>query len=203
MMPIDKNLITGLILAGGRGMRMGEVDKGLQSFRGSPMVMHVLQCLQQQTREVIINANQNLPIYKEFGTQVWPDQIAGFAGPLAGIQTGLLRCQTPFMACAPCDSPLLPVDLIARLADRLIVENTDLAVAVTIEEDAGINRKQIHPVFSLMKVSVLDQLNSYLQNNGRQVRAWQAHLQVSEVLFEDPDAFRNINTLRELNEFDH
>lgn len=201
-MSIDKELITGLILAGGRGVRMGQVDKGLQNFRGAPMALHVLMRLSPQTGEIIINANQNLAVYESFGTQVWPDQIEGFAGPLAGLQTGLQHCETPYLVSAPCDSPMLPVDLVSRLSSALLLQNADLAVAYTSELENGIRKKQLHPVFSLMTSSLLPHLTEFLSHGGRKVDAWFKELTVAEVLFEDNTAFRNINTLDDLRQFE-
>ena len=201
-MPINKEFITGLILAGGKGTRMGQVDKGLQNFRSAPMALHVMMRLSPQVGEIIINANQNLAVYESFGTQVWPDQIEGFAGPLAGLQTGLQHCETPYMVTAPCDSPMLPVDLVSRLSSALIVQDADLAVAYTQESEDGIPRKQTHPVFSLMKSSLLPSLNEFLSHGGRKVDAWFKELRVTEVLFEDNASFRNINTLDDLRQFE-
>jgi molybdopterin-guanine dinucleotide biosynthesis protein A len=191
-------LITGLILAGGRGTRMGSVDKGLQTFRGMPMALHVLHRLQAQVDEVMINANQNLAAYEAFGVQVWPDAMTGFPGPLAGLQTGLMHCETPYLITAPCDSPFLPSDLVARLAHALQAEDADVAIAVT--GDAA--HLQPHPVFCLAKTSLLPHLSDYLQQGGRKVDAWFSALAVARVHFEDEQAFRNINTLDELHQFD-
>lgn len=202
MTAIDKHHITGLILAGGRGTRMGQVDKGLQAFNGMVMAMHVMVRLSPQVGEIIINANQHLAIYETFGAQVWPDQIEGFAGPLAGLQTGLAHCETPYLVSAPCDSPFLPLDLIERLSVALLLDDADLAVATTIEKNEGIERKQAHPVFSLMKSSLLPHLSHFLLNGGRKVGAWHASLKVIEVNFDDTAAFRNINTLNELRDLE-
>ncbi len=199
---IDRQQITGLILAGGRGTRMGQVDKGLQAFRGMPMAMHILILLSPQVGELLINANQNLAAYEAFGAQVWPDQMEGFAGPLAGLQTGLAHCETQYLVCVPCDSPFLPTDLVAHLSQALLREDADLAVATTIEEREGTNIKQAHPVFSLMKSSLLPHLNKFLEGGGRKVDAWYASLKVVEVNFNDTAAFRNINTLNELRDFE-
>ena len=126
--------ITGLILAGGRGSRMGHVDKGLQPFRGQTMAQHVLARLEPQVSTVAINANQHLDTYASFGAPVWPDDLEGFAGPLAGLETGLRRCATPLLASVPCDSPFVPLDLVARLQQALHAVGADLALAET-EED--------------------------------------------------------------------
>lgn len=186
--------ITGLILAGGRGSRMGSVDKGLAAFDGLPMVQHVLQRLQPQVQRLLINANQNLDTYAAFGAPVWPDAMADFAGPLAGLQTGLMHCETPYLVTAPCDSPFLPVDLVQRLSQALLDQNADVAVAVT---GTG-GTRQPHPVFCLVKVSVLPHLTAYLEGGGRKFEHWYASLRVAEVQFADEAAFRNINTPAEL-----
>lgn len=190
--------ITGLILAGGRGTRMGHVDKGLQPFRGKPMALHVLHRLQEQVSSIIINANQNLAIYSSFGKPVWPDATADFLGPLAGLQTGLMHCETPYLATVPCDSPFLPADLVTRLASALHTEQTDLAYAVT-GTGPGL---QSHPVFCLARITLLPQLTRYLDAGGRKVETWFDTLKVSHVHFDDDSAFRNINTLDELQQFD-
>ena len=195
---INKELITGLILAGGRGSRMGHVDKGLQPFRGMPMALHVMLRLAPQVGELMINANQNLAPYEGFGVAVWPDELAGFAGPLAGLQTGLNHCDTPYLVTAPCDSPFLPTDLVAHLSQALLIEDADLAVAVTGEGET----RQAHPVFCLLKSTLLPHLTAYLEGGGRKVDAWYATLKVVEVHFDDEAAFRNINTLEDLRKFE-
>jgi molybdopterin-guanine dinucleotide biosynthesis protein A len=192
----DINQITGLILAGGRGSRMGNIDKGLQTFRGAPMVLHVIMRLSPQTGSLMINANQNLGPYEGFGLPVWPDQLTGFAGPLAGLQTGLAHCETDYLVTAPCDSPFLPEDLVERLAGA--IGEADLAVAVT---DDG-SRHQPHPVFCLMKASLLPHLTIFLQDGGRKIDAWYKSLDFVEVMFPDEAAFRNINTMEELRRFE-
>lgn len=195
---MDINQITGLILAGGRGSRMGSVDKGLQAFRGAPMALHVMMRLRPQVGQLMINANQNLGPYEAFGVPVWPDDMQGFAGPLAGLQAGLARCETEYMVSAPCDSPFLPHDLVQRLGEGLLQQDADLAVAVT---GAG-EKRQAHPVFCLAKASLLPHLSDYLRGGGRKFDAWYATLRVAEVDFPDEDAFRNINTLEELRKFE-
>jgi molybdopterin molybdotransferase len=196
---MNKNDITGLILAGGRGTRMGTVDKGLQPFRGKPMVAHVLERLRAQVGAVAINANQNLDTYAALGVPVWPDDTPGFAGPLAGLEAGMRRCATPLMLTAPCDSPFVPEDLAARLFAALQEQDADLAYAVTQEPG---KRRQPHPVFCLVRVDRLPLLSSYLAEGGRKMDGWYADLKAAEVLFEDDGGFRNINTLDELQELD-
>ena len=203
MTTIAKHLITGLILAGGRGIRMGQVDKGLQHFRNSPLAHHVLRRLSPQVGGVIINANQNIAVYKNFGVPVWSDQIDGFAGPLAGIQTGLAHCETPYLLSVPCDCPFLPENLATRLSEALMNNNADAAIAITRTNECGINRLQRHPVFSLIKVSSLANLTDFLSIGGRKVDMWLQQHSTVDVLFEDNSSFLNINTLQDLRQFEY
>ncbi|OWW21329.1 molybdenum cofactor guanylyltransferase MobA [Noviherbaspirillum denitrificans] len=196
-MTIPTSQITGLVLAGGRGSRMGGVDKGLQTFRGGPMVLQVIMRLAPQVGPLLINANQNIGPYEGFGYPVWPDQLGGFEGPLAGLQTGLSHCETAYLVTAPCDSPFLPEDLVANLADALDAADAEIAVAVTEEDE-----RRTHPVFALMKTTVLASLDAYLQGGGRKIETWYRSLRFVEVPFADADAFRNINTVDELRRFE-
>jgi molybdenum cofactor guanylyltransferase len=181
--------VTGIVLAGGKGSRMGGVDKGLQPLRGKPMAAWAIARLKPQVDEIVINANQNLEIYAAFGHRVVSDEIGGFAGPLAGLHAGLAAATHPLAATVPCDSPFLPGDLVLRLRENL--QDNDLAVVKTGE--------QAHPVFVLLKTSLRKNLESFLTGGGRKIDAWYASLKVVEVPFDDEeDAFRNINTLDEL-----
>jgi molybdopterin-guanine dinucleotide biosynthesis protein A len=183
--------VTGVVLAGGMGRRMGGVDKGLVLLDGRPMVEHALGRLRPQVDAVLINANQNLDRYAAFGAPVIPDAIAGFAGPLAGLHAGLSAAATEFVVTVPCDSPFLPADLVARLMAGLVAQNADLAVARTFD--------QPHPVFALVRRRVLPHLAGFLDGGGRKIDAWYATLSTIETAFDDEaDAFRNINTGAEL-----
>jgi molybdenum cofactor guanylyltransferase len=187
--------ITGIVLAGGRGRRMGTVDKGLVPLHGRPMVAHVIERLVPQVGEILINANQHVVEYMALGHPVIPDAIGGFAGPLAGLHVGLTHAANPLVATVPCDSPFLPADLVARLAAALQANGADLAVARTFD--------QPHPVFALVRCGVLPHLTLFLQGGGRKIDAWYATLKTIEVAFDDEaDAFRNINTLDELQQLD-
>src|SRR6476661_9914986 len=132
------NDVTGLILAGGRGSRMGGVDKGLQNFRGMPLALQTLMRLQPQVSDVLVNANRNLAAYEALGVPVWPDALPDFAGPLAGFLTGLERCETPWLATVPCDTPLFPPDLVARLAEQAAAGGADIAMASAPEDDGAL-----------------------------------------------------------------
>jgi len=182
--------VSAIVLAGGRGSRMGGVDKGLQLLRGRPMVQWALDRLAPQVDDIVINANQNLERYGAFGHRVVSDRVTGFAGPLAGLHAGLEAVRHPLAVTVPCDSPFLPADLVSRLQAQLGAN--DLAVAKTGD--------QAHPVFALVRKTVLPGLESFLGSGGRKIDAWYAALKVVEVNFDDEaDAFRNINTLEELN----
>jgi molybdopterin-guanine dinucleotide biosynthesis protein A len=198
--------ITGLILAGGRGSRMGGTDKGLQNFHGLPLALQTLMRLQLQSlplQEVLINANRNLAAYEALGVPVWPDSIDGFAGPLAGFQTGLERCETPLMLTVPCDSPLLPLDLVERLYTALHEQDADLAMAAAPEAD-GTVRPQ--PVFCLLKAELLESLVKFTQSGGRKIDAWTGQHRCVIVPFDQSGdsahAFANANTLAELQELE-
>jgi molybdopterin-guanine dinucleotide biosynthesis protein A len=183
--------ITGIVLAGGQGRRMGGVDKGLQPLHGKPMVAAVIARLAPQVDEIIINANQNIQEYERFGHRVVSDAIGGFAGPLAGLHAGLGAAGHALALTSPCDSPFLPADLCARLRKHL--GDKDLAVAKTGD--------QPHPVFVLVRTSVRKGLEEFLAGGGRKIDAWYATLKVVEVSFDDEaDAFRNINTREELKQ---
>ncbi|MEK7360791.1 MAG: molybdenum cofactor guanylyltransferase MobA, partial [Pseudomonadota bacterium] len=183
--------VTGLILAGGQGRRMGNVDKGLEIFRGKRLIDHVYERLAPQVGGIIISANQNHDAYKSFGVRVVSDAIGNFAGPLAGLHAGLSVSRRPYLALVPCDSPFLPENLVDRLMARLTESAAELAVAKTGHRP--------HPVFCLARRGVLEHLTRFLKGGGRKVDAWYASLDVVEVNFDDrAEAFSNINTREEL-----
>jgi molybdopterin-guanine dinucleotide biosynthesis protein A len=183
--------VTGVVLAGGQGSRMGGIDKGLQPFRGKPMVAHVVERLAPQVDELLVNANRNAQAYASFGHRVIADEIEGFAGPLAGFERGLAHARGALVVTAPCDSPFLPADMVARLRAALEGAGAELAVAKTGD--------QAHPVFSLMRRDVLPSLQGFLAGGQRKIDRWYAALKVIEVAFDDEaDAFLNINTPAEL-----
>ena len=199
--------ITAIILAGGRGSRMGGVDKGLQSFNGTPLALHTLLRLQMQIggplAQVMINANRNLAAYEAFGAAVWPDVLADYAGPLAGFLTGLERCETPYLVTAPCDTPLFPLDLVERLATAIASSGADIAMVAAPEADTqGHTTLRPQPVFCLMKSELLESLVDFTHKGGRKIDPWTALHQTVLVPFklatDDPRAFFNANTLAEL-----
>ena len=197
-LPQDPAEITGLVLAGGLARRMqdgrSDVDKGLVRFRGEAMVEHVLRRLAPQVDRLLINANRNQAEYRRYGHAVVADEIAGYAGPLAGLHAGLQAATTEWVVTVPCDSPFFPQDLVARLLQAAQAQNADLAVART--------GTQPHPVFALVRRTLLPDLEAFLASGQRKIDRWYAPLRTVEVGFPDEAAFSNINTREELTELE-
>jgi molybdopterin-guanine dinucleotide biosynthesis protein A len=201
---IQLSEVTAMVLAGGRGSRMGGVDKGLQKFNGTPLALHTVLRLQMQEGgfigDLMVNANRNLAAYEAFGVPVWPDTLDGYAGPLAGFLTGLERCETPYLLTVPCDTPLFPLDLARRLAAAFDDPATEMAMAAAREEDGQLRPQ---PVFCLMGVQMLESLVAFTQAGGRKIDHWTAQHRTVIVPFDQPgdapQAFYNANTLAELH----
>lgn len=195
--------ITGLVLAGGRGSRMGGSDKGLQNFNAVPLALHSLLRLQPQVGTMMVNANRNLSAYESFGVPVWPDVLADYAGPLAGFLTGLERCESAWLVTVPCDTPLFPHDLVARLAAAAVREDAEIAMAAAPEQDGQL---QPQPVFCLLRHDLLESLVRFTHGGGRKIDAWTAQHRTVIVNFDqacdDPQAFFNANTLAELHQLE-
>ena len=197
--------VTAVVLCGGRGQRMGGADKGLQPFRGMPLARWALQRIAPQVDGCLINANRNQEVYAQWGEPVLSDRsdLGAFAGPLAGVLTALEACPTPFLVTVPCDTPLFPPDLVARLGEAMATENADIALAIGLDED-GMLRPQ--PVFSLMRTSLAADLLRYLQSGSRKVDTWMERHTLARVAFDasgdDPHAFYNANTPTELQKLE-
>ena len=187
--------VTGLILAGGRGSRMGGVDKGLQRYRGRPLAAHALDRLRPQVGRLMVNANRNLEAYRAMGVAVWPDEVPDYPGPLAGMLAGLSHCETGLMATVPCDTPNFPSDLVARLAQGLASADADIAVAYT---RAG-EELFAHPVFCLMKTSLKEALAEFISAGERKTGFFARGQRNTRVVFDHEAEFFNINTLDELD----
>ena len=198
MTAIPTSEITGLVLAGGRGSRMGGVDKGLQNHLGLPLAMHALLRLGPQVGHLMVNANRNLGAYDSMGVPVWPDAMAGgsddYPGPLAGFLAGLEHCETPYLVTVPCDTPNFPHDLVARLAAALVAQDADIAMAATLEH----GHPQVQPVFCLMAARLIESLVVFTQSGQRKIDRWTGQHRCATVLFDGADAFFNANTLADL-----
>jgi molybdenum cofactor guanylyltransferase len=193
---IATNDITGLVLAGGRGSRMGGVDKGLQGHCGMPLAEHALRRLAPQVGPLWINANRNLEAYAALGAPVCADVLPDYAGPLAGFMAGLEHCTTPWLVTVPCDSPLFPTDLVERLAKAATDADAEIAMAATLAD----GEVQVQPVFCLIKVSLKPSLAAFTQSGQRKIDRWTALHRCVEVRFDDAHAFFNANTLAELQQ---
>jgi molybdopterin-guanine dinucleotide biosynthesis protein A len=190
---IDTNDITAIILAGGRGSRMGGRDKGLVTLSDRPMIAHVLDALKPQVGKIIISANRNLSRYASFGFPVISDELEGYQGPLAGILAGMKHVDTPWVLYAPCDAPALPRDLARRLAQALDRQPAELAV---VHDGAN-----LQPAFALMPAHIGSDLEDYLNRGERRLRQWcmEHHLALAD--FSDmPECFANINDEGEMRQ---
>ncbi len=188
---MKKTGITGVILAGGEARRMGGGDKGLVELRGKPLVEHALAALSPQVNTVIINANRNRERYAAYGHPVIADSRQGFQGPLAGMLSCIEAAGTEFIVSVPCDSPLLPDDLVARLFRQLSEEEADISVAH--------NGDRMQPVFTLMPTSLASSMQAFLDGGGRKIDRWFEQHKLAVTDFSDkPECFRNINNPAEL-----
>ena len=183
--------ITGIILAGGQARRMGGEDKGLIQLAQKPMIEYVLNAIESQVDDIIINANRNQTVYERYGYPVVADQIEGYCGPLAGMASGLQAAKTPFVVTVPCDSPLIPDDLVQKLYSTLQDEDAEICTALS--------NGRLQPVFTVMKTEVLPSMLEFLNNGERKIDKWfeQHRLAIAD-FSEQPDTFININSVEEL-----
>lgn len=182
--------VTGVVLAGGLGRRMGGADKGLLAYDGRPLAQQVAERLAHQVETLFINANRNRESYAAFGYPVIGDTIPDFAGPLAGLQAALAASATPWVVTAPCDSPFFPEDLVSRLHAALLANDAELAVATA--------EGRTHAAFCLCRRELAEPLAAYLTGGGRRVIDWQSSRRQILVEFTEPGVFRNLNTPEEL-----
>lgn len=196
---IERAQITGLLLAGGRGSRLGGVDKGLLPYQGQTLAQHALQRLAPQVGPLMISANRHLAQYQALGLPVWPDAQDAvritFDGPLAGMLAGLELASTPWLATVPCDTPHFPTDLVARLAEAAAREQAELAMAATRSTDGQLRPQ---PVFCLMQTRLASRLRAGLAAGQRKIEQWSAQQRRVLVPFDDGSAFFNVNTAEDL-----
>jgi len=192
---ISPEHITGLILAGGRAQRMGGIDKGLISFHNKPLIDSTINRLKQQVGPILINANRNITKYAGYGYPVIMDETPDFSGPLAGFSAGLKACKTQYILSAPCDSPLLPLDLASRMANE--IEQGDYQLVYASSKEAN-GKVWAQPVFCLMRANLQDSLDLFLQKGDLKIDRWFKELRSSTVVFDDAQAFANVNTPEEL-----
>lgn len=181
--------ITGLILAGGAGRRVGNRDKGLLEWRGETLVGHVYARISPQVDSIVISCNRNENRYRQLTSRVLADEREDFQGPLAGLESALLHIESDLLAIVPCDSPLLPPDLVTRLLQSLLEhERNEVSYAHAEGRD--------HYLCAVVRRSTLPSLSAYLNAGGRSVRHWYERLESVVVPFEGAgEAFLNINQL--------
>lgn len=200
--------ITGWVLAGGQGQRMGGVDKGLQLFQGQALALRAAQRLAPQVHIVKLNANRNISEYESWGYAVHSDSVAGFAGPLAGMLTGLEYCATEWLMVVPCDSPFFPPDLAQRLSMALGAQQSLIATAWGFEvASTGDTVCRPQPVFCLLHISLQQSLQDFLRSGGRKIDAWTSQYANARMDFNLPHdhrhAFANANTWQELKDLEN
>ncbi|MEB8434178.1 molybdenum cofactor guanylyltransferase MobA [Cocleimonas sp. KMM 6892] len=184
-MTINKNQITAVILAGGKGSRLGGQDKGLVDYQNKPLIEHVLEKIEPQVGQIIINANRNQDEYAKFKHPVISDELSDFQGPLAGFLTGMKTCNTDYILTLPCDGPDLPDDLVSRLISE--VQNNNIVVAH--------DGKRLQPVHALIPTSLIESLEGFLANGDRKIDLWYAQHPMATADFSDkPEVFFNVNT---------
>jgi molybdopterin-guanine dinucleotide biosynthesis protein A len=196
---ISAEQITGLILAGGRAQRMGGIDKGLIPFLQKPLIESTIARLKPQVGQIIINANRNITKYAVYGYPVAMDETPDFSGPLAGFAVGLKNCKTPYLLTSPCDSPLLPTDLASKMTQEMEKGNFELIYASSKADDGKV---WAQPVFCLMRSDVLPSLEVFLAKGDLKIDRWFKELRNSTIVFDDGQAFANVNTPEELKELE-
>lgn len=212
---ITVDQITGCLLAGGRGARMGGVDKGLQSFQGRPLALHALKRLAPQVGPLLINANRNTEAYaalgQPLGAKVCADTLPDYPGPLAGFMAALAQCQTPWVLCVPCDTPLFPLDLAAKMiaAHEQSSGTADIIIAYGWDHMDGeaaqpgqLPELRAQPVFCLIKASLKHSLEAFITSGGRKIDTWTGQHRCAKAMFDRPgdeQAFANANTLTQLH----
>ncbi|TQN51071.1 Molybdenum cofactor guanylyltransferase [Acidithiobacillus thiooxidans ATCC 19377] len=180
--------ITGLILAGGAGRRMGGVDKGWVLWRNAPLITHAIQILQADSAEILISANRQLEDYRALGYPVISDSCATFEGPLMGLNAGLAAAGQDWVASIPVDSPLLPHDLLRQMWQ--VKMDKDLVV---VRSD-----QRWHAVLVLCHRRLLPHLQAYLDQGGRRVQDWFRDLDYA-TLHLDEAVLHNCNAPEDLS----
>lgn len=186
-MLITQAQITGVLLAGGQGSRMGGLDKGLLEWQGRPFIEHLLVALQEQVNVVVINANRNQTLYQRYEVPVIPDHYTDYQGPLAGLAATMHSVKTPYILTIPCDSFHIAPDFAKRMLQALNTSEAELTVAHDGE--------QLQPTYALVPISLLSSLERFLAQGERKLRAWYAQHRMATVDCRDiAIMFKNVNT---------
>jgi molybdopterin-guanine dinucleotide biosynthesis protein A len=191
----DGEAITGAILAGGRGSRMGGIDKGLAPLGDKPLIEHILAALGPQVTHLLINANRNIDRYAEYGHPVVKDRLDGHQGPLAGFAALLGACEDDWLVTVPCDTPHIPADLVQRMWSARVDAGAEIAIAH--------DGRRMQPAHALLPRRLLSDLEAFLDSGERKIDRWYARHAIVEVDFSDqPDAFLNLNRPEDYRQFD-
>lgn len=178
--------VTGVILAGGKGRRMGGNDKGLLQYQQKPLISYAINTLKLQVDALIINANRNIDSYQSFGYPVLEDSLDNFCGPLAGMLSAMKSVDTDYILTVPCDSPRISPQLRQRMMEVMLLEQAELAVAHDGE--------RLQPVFCLLPCHLQTELEEHLKQGGRKIDLWLAEHKMAVVDFSDQaDTFINFN----------
>ena len=192
--PATPEKIAGLLLAGGQSRRWGGGDKCLLRLAGRPILDHIIARVRPQVGPMVLNANGDPARFAGFALPVAPDVVGGFAGPLAGVLTGLewARQNAPgceWVASFACDAPFVPTDLVARLIRAVADEGADMACAVSDARD--------QPVFGLWPVRLTGELRRAIVGEDlHKVDVWSGRYRLARAVFTvDPvDPFFNLNS---------
>lgn len=186
-MTINRNDITAVILAGGKGTRLGGQDKGLVHYNGKPLIEHVIERIKPQVKTILINANRNQDIYEKYGYPVISDDMQDYQGPLAGFASAMSVAETNYLLTLPCDGPLLPLDI----SDRMMTGLENASLGISVAHDG----QRLQPVHALIPTALVDSLNAFLAQGDRKIVLWYKKHDFTSVDFSDiPEAFVNINT---------
>jgi len=187
---ITKQNITALILAGGKGRRLGGQDKGLVHYQGRPLIEYVIERIQPQVENILINANRNQETYANYGFPVIHDELSDYQGPLAGFATAMKVANSSHIITMPCDGPLLPKDLVDRMLAELH-NSTDLKETLVVAHDG----ERLQPVYALIPIRLIDSLERFLEEGNRKIDLWYSkhHMKIAD-FSNNPSVFDNINT---------
>ncbi|MCG6896168.1 MAG: molybdenum cofactor guanylyltransferase [Thiocapsa sp.] len=189
--PIPGSAVTGVILAGGRGRRMGGLDKGLIGFAGRPLVQWVIDSLAPQVGSIMISANRNRDVYARYGLEVVSDPEPSYKGPLAGVLSAMRAARTDWILTVPCDGPFLPGDLLTRLTKAMSTGDAEMAVAAT----GG----RIQPVYSLQPVTLSSELAAFIAEGSYRAAQWIGRHRCALADFShQQQGFANVNSHEDL-----
>jgi molybdopterin-guanine dinucleotide biosynthesis protein A len=194
MRPVNNNDVTVVILAGGKGRRMGGKDKGLIAFKNDSLIKHIIDAISQQTNTILINANRNIEKYAEYGYPVIEDSLSDFQGPLAGFMAAMSVAETDYILTLPCDGPIIVENYVEEMISRLNRTGSEIVVAS--------DGQRMQPVYALIPVKLQSSLQKFLGDGERKIDKWYQQHQTSLAEFNDESGvFTNMNTPEDIKKF--